>query len=269
MAAELRLERSCTTDVGKFQIKVDPNHVLVGGTRYCVNIAIKPANVTELSWVSTDQGGCSLDGSVIRKEKTVQMVDVAFSLLRQYFPQRTEVTLLDDSGVPFDIDKKRKGKIGLLKAYLFFYGNTYYEHKFGATMIVPQDHAEYLRRKQGFDDPSKKPAEFDFGSKQAELAPLYQASRTWREFAQRIAEAFPENAKYKMIHEWYRQALYLIFDHLEIHQQWKIDVTRRPMYPCQVITEGGRHRGNTRKKSRRRVYYPLEPFLEDRGGLAG
>ena len=48
------------------------------------------------------------------------------------------------------------------------------------------------------------------------------------------------------MNDWYRKAIYEIFDGMEINQEWKIDITKRPYIEC-ILSGGSSH---TRKKRR-------------------
>ena len=241
----------------RFRVKVEPDQIQVGGRNYCVNIALR-ADSTYLNWLSTEEGGCELDGKTIKGENTIRMVDLAFSLVRQHHPERTIVTFLDDSGISWEGPRRRKFKLKFITGYVLLHRKTWYEEKFGATMMDDERYATYRRMADhNFDDPSKKKNNFSFGSAEEELLPLYQASQTWGEFIHKFIAAH-DKKKYEMMYDWYRQAIYDIFDGLEINQNWKIDIRHRPVYRC-LAQEGGR-RGKTRKR-RTPTYYPMPPFF--------
>jgi len=267
----LPFEKVCTTTFGRFNVKVSATNIHVGCKNTCVTIAIKnnPSHV-ELSWLSTEEGGCALDHKVIHGTDTLRMVDLAFTLLRKYFPSVTAVTLLDDSGIYItdnDISERRM-KVYLKEAYFLLYGKTWYEDKFGATMIPPTAYSEYRRKADaGFDDPTKKPDTFHFGSVNDELQPLYQSSNTWREFINKIKSKYPGKEKYNIISEWYRHATSYILG-IGIIPNWQIDITIRPTHVCTTLQGGGgtrrrRNQRNTRKKFP--TYYKIGPYFENRG----
>jgi hypothetical protein len=246
----------------RFRVKVEPDQILVGGKIYCVHIALL-ADSTYLNWLGIEEGGCELDNKTIGGENTIRMVDLAFSLVRQHHPERTIVTLLDDSGFSWEGPRRIKRKLKFITGYLLLHRKTWYEEKFGATMADDERYATYRRMADHhFDDPSKKKDKFAFGSAEQELLPLYRESRTWAEFIQKFITKY-DKRKYELMYDWYRQAIYDIFDGLEINQNWKIDIQRRPMYRC-LAQEGGR-RGKTRKHGRGTpTYYPMPPFCTER-----
>jgi hypothetical protein len=252
--------KNCSTEFGRFRVTVQPKNISVGGPKYCVNISLHESE-TILYWLSTEDGGCALDDKVIRGEDTLRMTDLAFSLLRTYFPSRRIVTLLDDSGVSWKDARGKKHKVSLLKGHLFLYGKTWYEDKFGAKIQNAEMHAEYIRRSANYNNPSKKPEKFDFGELNDTLTPLYTSSNTWKEFAEKIKSNYPGPLKYQVIMSWYRQAIYTIFDGMEINQDWQIDVSKRPFYACEF------QHGGTRKKTRKNKmprYSKMEPYFETR-----
>jgi hypothetical protein len=254
----------CTTDFGRFKVKLEPTNLFVGGSNYCVNIMME-RNKTTLNWLSTSKGGCELDGKMIRKEETIKMVDLAFSILRRYHPERTIVTLLDDSGYSWTGPRQRVFKVNFLKGYLLMYQKTWYEEKFNAKMENDDIHSMYRKEVEiGFDDPARKPEIFSFGSEKEKLEPLYRDSRTWREFITKIKKQY-DNEKYKLMIDWYRQAIYYIMNGMEINQNWKIDISARPEYNC---TWSGGSNSSKRKTKKKNFtfskYYPIGPFYHEK-----
>jgi hypothetical protein len=247
----------CETEFVKFRIKLDKENIKVGGRNFCVNLALYQKE-TSLYWLKTADGGCELEEKDIRGNKTIQMTDLAFSLLRKYHPERnTFVTLLDDSGFSWKDKSGRTLKTNFLKGYLLFYGKTWYEDKFNAVMCNSELYRVYREKANThFDDPSKKPESFDFLDTEAKekLTPLYRDSKTWREFTNKIIEKYGE-IKYSLIYHWYRSAIYIIFDGIEINQDWKIELSQRPNYSCRVMSQRGGKK--TRKFSK---FKRLEPF---------
>ncbi len=260
----------CKTSFGRFNIKVSSTNIHVGGKNTCVTIAIKQSpSRAELSWLSTEEGGCALDHKVIHGIDTLRMVDLAFTLLRTHFPHITDITLLDDSGIYLtDADtSERRMKLHLKEAYFLLYGKTWYEDKFGATMIPPSAYNEYRQRADaGFNDPSKKPDAFDFGTANDELQPLYQSSSTWGEFINKIKSLYQGKEKYKIISEWYRLATTYILG-IGIISNWRIDISIRPIHTCTSLEGGGTRRRRRQRMTRKGFpkYYKIEPYFENRG----
>jgi hypothetical protein len=256
------IEKVCQTQFGRFKVKVDDKNINVGGKTFCVNIALYEKETT-LYWLKTDEGGCELNEKEIRGENTIKMTDLAFSLLRKYYPERSkEVTLLDDSGFSWKDKRGRKYKTNFLKGYLLIHRKTWYEDKFKAVMCNPDIYQEYRNKAdKNFDDPTKKPETFDFinSDVKEKLDPLYKSSKTWGEFIDKIKYNYADE-KYKLIYDWYRQAIYIIFEGMEINQDWKIDITKRPEIECiqQQQTGGKRTRKNRRVTFSK--YNRLEPF---------
>jgi hypothetical protein len=257
------VESSCQTSFGKFRIKVDNNNINVGGKIFCVNIALYE-NETSLYLLKTDEGGCELNEKEIRGDNTIKMTDLAFSLLRKYYPERENpVTLLDDSGFSWKDGRGKKYKTNFLKGYLLLHRKTWYEDKFNAVMCDSNIYKIYrAKADNNFDDPSKKPEVFDFMNSDIKeiLDPLYKSSKTWGEFIDKLVV---REDKYNLIYHWYRQAIYVIFDGMEINQDWKIDILQRPYIEC-GSTQGGGKRVRVRTSKNRRVtfskYNRLEPF---------
>ncbi len=263
------IEKECQTSFGRFKIKMDDKNIKVGGINFCVNIALRE-DTTELYWLKTDEGGCELTEKEIRGDNTIKMVDLAFSLLKKYYPERTEtaVTLLDDSGFSwysFASGKDRKGKkykTNFLKGYLLLHRKTWYEDKFKAEMCDPEIYSAYrLKADNNFDDPSKKPETFDFVNSEVKekLDGLYKSSKTWGEFIEKIKDKYNDE-KYKLIYDWYRRAIYIIFDGMEINQNWKIDIKNRPYIECAAQQDGGKRKTKKNRRIRFSKYYRLEPW---------
>lgn len=254
----------CNTAFGRFKVLVDNDNIKVGAKNYCVNIALHPGETT-LYWLGTEDGGCELDEKIIEGNDTVKMVDLAFSLLRKYYPERnTEVTLLDDSGITWKDKKGKKYKTTFLKGYLLIHHKTWYEDKFHAVMTDPKTYADYREKADNnFNNPSKKPKRFNFMNSdiQRELEPIYEESKTWAEFTEKIGEIYKKD-KYRMMYDWYRQAIYVIFDGMEINQQWKIDISKRPHIECNPLSR--QSGGSKRTRKNRRItfskYRRIEPF---------
>lgn len=241
---------TCITDFGKFRIQLDDTNINVGGKNFCVNIAISEKETT-LYWLKTEEGGCELNGKDIRSNDTIKMTDLAFSILRKHHPERNKwITLMDDSGFTWR-DRKRTYKTNFLKGYLLIHGKTWYEDKFNAVMCDEDSYRIYMKRKENFNNPDKKPEYFDF--KNNELTELYKDSKTWREFIDKFIAKYDKD-KYKMMYEWYRSAIYVIFEGMEINQYWKIDISNRQNIECK---QNGRQNGG--RKSRKK-YHRLEPF---------
>ena len=252
--------KECSTDFGRFRIKITPDNLLVGGANYCVNIKITE-KTTELYWLSTDQGGCELDGKKIKSGETIKMVDLAFSLLRKHFPNRDTITLLDDSGISWEGERHRKYKVNFLKGYLLVHGKTWYEENFNAKMQDDEIFKDYrITADKNFNDPTKKPADFYFGSASETLDPLYKSSKTWGEFIEKMVKKY-NSTKYILMADWYRQAIYHIFDGKEINQNWKISLKERPLYECM---KGGSSRKTLKKKDYFSKYLPIGPYYDNR-----
>jgi hypothetical protein len=218
-----------------------------------------------------DQGGCvwaqqslthrELNEKEIKGNKTVQMTDLAFSILRKNYPERnTIVTLLDDSGFTWKGKKNKSYKTNFLKGYLLIHRKTWYEDKFNATMRDPDIYRAYREKAdKNFDDPSKKPAKFNFINDDAKekLEPLYNNSTTWAEFIDKFINTYNDE-KYVLMYDWYRQAIYTIFDGMEINQNWQIDISKRPHIECKPMSGGNKTRKNRRITFSK--YNKLEPY---------
>jgi hypothetical protein len=247
----------CKTSFGTFLIKTTPSNIAVGGTKFCVNITIQDENA-ELYWLGTKEGGCELHGKTIRGSDTVKMADLAFTSLRLQNNSIKTVKLIDDSGFTWRDGRGKPYKVNFLKGYLLLYQKTWYEDKFGAIMQNHEEYTAYIKRKENFYDPTKKPATFNFINAEAKekLEPLYNATSTWKEFIDELIRLY-DSEKYKLIFDWYRNAIYHIFDKHDIDQYWEIDISERPVIKC--ITGGSGKRGT--RKNRSKLFDKYERFL--------
>jgi hypothetical protein len=277
------IDSACVTIFGKFRIKIDDSNIHVGGKTFCVNIALNRDNTATLYWLKTDNDkeGCELNDKDIQDNTKIQMTDLAFSLLRKYYPDYDKyVTLLDDSGFSWKDSRGKKYKTNFLKGYLLLHRKTWYEDKFNAVMCNADIYSEYRKKADNnFDDPSKKPNIFNFMNPfiKEKLEPLYRGTRTWGEFINKFVEKYG-NEKYYLMYDWYRYAIYTIFDGMEINQDWKIDISKRPYIECDTMMMsppsrmgGSAEFSKTIKQRRQRhgqrrnpmtfsKYHRLEPF---------
>jgi hypothetical protein len=253
----------CQTDFGKFKIKIEKDNIKIGGRNFCVNLALYEKE-TSLYLLKTDEGGCELNEKDIHGKNTINMADLAFSLLRKYYPENnTTIKLLDDSGFSWKDKTGRKYKTNFLKGYLLLHGKTWYEDKFNAVMCNSDIYKVYREKAdKNFDNPMKKPTIFNFMNEDVKkkLEPLYLDSKTWKEFINKFVEKYGDT-KYKLMYEWYRNAIYIIFDGIEINQDWEIDTSSRPNITCISLPQKG---GKTRKDNASfSKYKKLEPFSWD------
>ena len=250
----------CLTNFGKFRVNIEEKNINVGGRNFCVNIVLNDKETT-LYWLKTDEGGCEVNEKDIKGDLSVKMTDLAFSLLRKYYPERNNiVTLLDDSGFSWKDDRQRSYKTNFLKGYLLLHNKTWYEDKFKAVMCDPDIYKIYREKADNnFNNPDKKPATFDFMNSEMNkiLTPLYISTKTWREFIDKFVKNYGKE-KYRMMYHWYRNAIYAIFDGMEINQYWKIDISKRSNIECIAAKN---HKGSSKtRKNWLLKFNRLEPF---------
>ena len=257
----------CTTKIGKFRIKTSDSNIYVGGITYCVNIKIN-TDTADLFWLETAKGGCELSNKKISGDDTIYMVDLAFSILRDKYPHISTVNLLDDSGFTWRDSRGRPYKVNFLKGYVLLHQKTWYEDKFGATINNDSIYKIYKEKINNFTDPSKKPDKFNFMNPdtQALLEPLYNKTDTWKEFIDLFIKEHNDN-KYKLMFDWYRNAIYTIMNGYEINQDWKIVLSARPYISCIDTKQIGglKSKINTRKKHNFTFsrYNTLEPYYHN------
>ncbi len=243
------------TKVGNFKVKYDFNTIFVGGKKYCITLANRNT-YGYLDRLETENGECELDGKQIRRDNTIHMTDLAFTIIKEINPTIQIVTFIDDSHITY-MDNNKKNGVLLLSAYVLLYQKTYYEQKFNATMQDAEKYKEYVQlRTKGFNDPSMKPPTFDFLDTeiQYKLEPLYKATNTWYSFIELLKLTYKDTNIYKMIRPWYRHALHIIFQGVDITQFWQIDITNRPIIQYTRIekknTKYNLTRGGKRKSRR-------------------
>lgn len=199
----------------KFVIIEEDTSIKVLGTAIGVCIGKYNDELT-MYWLTKEEGVYEKD---LVDEKTVSMINLAFSLMKKQSPESNTVSLMDDIGFY---------SIQFQKGYLLFHGKTWYEDTWNAVMCDYETFQKYRKKAENnFEDPAKKPFMFNFKNSemQVRLEPLYTSTKTWGEFLQKLVEIYGEE-KYSMIHDWYREAIYCIFDGMEINQNWKIDISK-------------------------------------------
>ncbi len=249
----MKIDR-CDTSFGSFNVKKSESSIAVGGTKICVNINIFN-NDGELYWLGTKDGGCELHGSTIKGDNTIKMTDLAFTIVKLYKPHVKTIRLIDDSGFTWRESNGRPYKVNFLKGYLLLHQNTWYEEKFGAIMQNHDEYSLYLKRKQNFYDPLKKPKVFNFNNDEVRkiLEPIYNETNTWKEFIDKFIKLH-DSDKYKLMYDWYRNAIYTIFDNHDIDQYWEIDISKRPNITCNCNATN--KKGGQRKsiKNRNKIF---------------
>ena len=266
------------TDVGTFTIHVkedvetDPLTriatririaITIGGRKdKCVYItAPDRGNTAKLHNVRVRGLICDMEGSSVRGERTVAMINLAFTIVKKEAPHIKYIDLDDNSDFPCELNDGTGRVIGISIALyeLAFHQATWYEHHFGAILKNPDLQALY--KKDGFFKP--KPASYDFKHSVLNdvLGTVYAKTTTWKEF---FDELYKKEDKCKLLIPWYRDALKMImganisFD----GHDWCIDLAnphiKNISYTVITTSGGGR---KSRRKFRRNDY--LYDYIED------
>jgi len=210
-------------------------HLLrVGGEDMCMEYVyndINPYNVV-LQWLHTAGQKCA-DGEVtIRGENTVLLIYASVKALRQYTPVKY-IDFLDNSHFLCKLPNNSTVKIFLNRYYFVLHGKTWYHAKFGAYPIPENDALRYESYISNYDNPTKKPSEFDFMNADLNklFLPIWNSTKTWREFMNEIKK-FP-NICQKMF-PWYLSAASIIMGGSQMPDNLRIDVGKLNMKNIKV-----------------------------------
>jgi hypothetical protein len=242
-------EYSIKTVLGIFDVEIletPEKTITVSDESLCISISI--------------QNDCASLECEDRSEKTVAMVHLAFTILREVAPHIKYVLLDDRSDFECDIGDGRFIGISIALYELIFHRATWYERHFGAKLLDPDDQTKYQRSKQNFEDPSYKPAYFNFKHNpeiNALLKPIYNESRTWSEFFKSI---YPLNGICKILFPWYIDAVRTIMKTTFYERTaWVIDLSdtsKNPIIEYELPNNKQNNQNNknkTRKMKRRRI----------------
>jgi hypothetical protein len=234
--------------IGSFKVSVTPYYNLYdktkieysvlnvgGGFDKCVNITYHPEDSpcsTEaiLSW--TEVIGCTTDSQAIKGDATIKMVHLACTILQEIAPYTTFLSLRDMSFFMCDTPEGKK-KVSLPPFHIAFHDKTWYEDKFNATMMRPEEYQIYRACIRAMHtDP--KPGRFEFINDRLTdlLSPLYISSTTWKEFFMLIEKHYPRD-KCALVYPWIESALSHVFKEngvgdLYTGKEWKIDLKPIP-----------------------------------------
>lgn len=250
------MEYKVSTPFGKFRIKKTGDMISVGGHNLCIQAVYRNTG-SELLWLGTEKGGCELMDKPIRGSDTVSMGHLALSLLRKEHPDLKEIHLTDSSTFKCVLPDGSVRQISMMKSHFLFYGQTYYESRFGAVPRYDKSGVMDAYRKS-WADPAKKPAQFDFSNPELTeiLTPLYAKTDTWEDFFRAIQGKYGDK-KCTIIYPWFMRVVGLLSS-TEIPSEWTISMDSIPDIETTMIG-GGR---STRRRLRRslRPSVPHEYF---------
>lgn len=233
--------------------------ITVGGKNRCVGIhAAYSSNTAHLLNISRTAGGCEMTDAKISGLKTVGMLNLAFTFLKQEMPHIVHIELEDKSDFPCTLSDGSVVGISLAKYEMMFHQQSWYERHFGAYLINPDLRKLYLKSKENFN---KKPQQDDIRFHNKDLMkvlpPLLEESATWKDF---FAKVYTMENRCEVIFSWYSEALQTIFDNISFDRQsWLIDVQTTPSveYETLQVQQGGKY-------TRRNVYSKKSPYYKSR-----
>ena len=234
--------------------KVIGKLITVGGKNSCVTLnAPDSSETSHLMSVKRTDGGCELDGKEISGEKTVSMVNLAFTILKENCPHIKYITLEDRSDIPCKLKNGSIVGISLASHQILFHQATWYERHFNAKLINQELRKMYEEGKANFKN---KPASFDFNNPDLNetLGPILHKSQSWEDFF-KVINTLPN--KCEVIFLWYSKALKEIFNNVGFDRQdWIIDVAGLTNIEYLRVQIGGTRKSKTRKQEKK------SPFLD-------
>lgn len=271
--------------IGQFKVSVTPYYNLYdktqmeysvlnvgGGFDKCVNLTFHAESSPRrseaiLSWAEVIGKFCTTDGQAIKGEATVKMVQLAFTILQEIAPYVTWVSLSDMSFFMCDTPEG-KIKVSLPPFHIAFHDKTWYEDKFHATLLDPNDHQRYRACVQALHtDP--KPGQFEFINDRLTeiLLPLYIASATWKEFFTLIEKHYPRD-KCALVYPWIERAIVHVFKtngggDLYVGKDWKIDLKPIPKIHYYEVNPKKKHGGHRSPRYERQYYHHRDRGYND------
>lgn len=225
------------TSVGMFRVDKTNTHLRIGDNKICVEI--KLYDTPELQWLASNDVTVEMPLDIKEADDTVHLLKLSLTILKLYRNIQF-IKLLDNSKYDCQIDEKTKKTIYINKYNYLFHGGTWYDEKVGAIPIDPSLKKLYDETKTRYTDPSAKPHLFDFRNKglEDELTPIYNATNTWKEFADLLHKQYEPTTLCKKISPWYEYAVAILTDNRMLPEFWKIDITDINI-PFTRVKEGG------------------------------
>jgi hypothetical protein len=235
-------------------------------TATCVTFGISNSepHIALMNFLISDDE-CFSPGSVIeRGDKTYKMTLCALYTVLQLFPDIETFTFTDDSHI-YCVKDSTYYKMSLAADYIFKYGQTWYEKKFGARLPEPY-YTEYKKQMHLLDAPLA-PYDSDALPYLNQYKDIYNASKSPRELIAKIRNH--EKGNYCMaVSKWLHQYLMVHDSKAFLYSNlWYIlSSTIRDTPPTSYsidVTEN--IRGGTRRRRRQRK----ELIPADRNGCFG
>ena len=204
-----------------------------------------------LMWVQSDIY-CSLE-QYIKKGLAQHMVLLGSTIIQDINPLIERVYFLDTSNFTCELPDGKKEKVPMKEFYIAFHGATWYEYNFNARRVV--DWGYYLKLKEGFDDPARKPAKFDFMNSGLDirLKDIYNNTSTWRELFDAISDKWGSK-KCGIVYPWLVSALYEVFDNRNAYEnvKWYINLNdNNKVRPVEFISYLVKRSGGGKRKTRK------------------
>ena len=207
-----------------------------------------------LDGINKTVGGCELDDNKISGEKTVGMLNLAFTFLKREMPNIKRIELEDKSDFPCTRSDGSIVGISLALYEMMFHQQSWYERHFGAYLVNPSLRELYTKQKENFNKPPEFDIDFHNKDLNESLPPILRDSKTWKEF---FAKVYTMQNKCEIIFSWYSEVLLQkIFSGISFDRQsWIIDLDKTHSIEFISIEEqkGGKY--FTRKNTKKSQYY--------------
>jgi len=246
------------TQYGKFRVTVNEDNQLdfitreiksigkmitVGGKNKCVGIKVPYSSDTaHFLNVNRRMGGCELSGETIAGEKTVGMINLAFTILKREMPNILYIELEDKSDFPCTLSDGKPAGISLALYEMMFHQMSWYERHFGAYLLNPTLRDLYISSKSNFKiKPLTSDITFHNEDLNLILKPMLDKSKSWEDF---FAKVYTMDTKCQIIFPWYHQILKIIFNNISFERQsWLIDLytEKIPMVEFETTQAGGNY----------------------------
>jgi hypothetical protein len=199
----------------------------LGAKNKCLYITIpNTGDTAHLHNVKTADGGCEVQDAIIKGEKTVGMINLAFNIIKLSKPNIKYVTLDDRSNFMCYIGDNKYLGVSLNAYNFLFYQQTWYEKNFGAYLQDEKLNNEYIAKKENFY--KRKPANFYFNNIDLDSHKqfLYNTTPDWKTFFDLVHKL--ENPC-RVILPWYKSAISNILGtNTYFEETWIIDLYKIP-----------------------------------------
>lgn len=261
--------------IGQFKVTITPEYssrdnskiayyiLNVGGNfDKCVNLTLHPEDSSNskkiiLSWTEIIDKDCTIDSQIIKGPATINMLNLAFTIAKEIVPH-AEYIILHDMSYFFCNTPDGKMKVSLPPYHIAFYDKTWYEDKFKAVMTNEDNYIKYKKYIQNMYKDGFLSDTFDFGNARIKelLLPLYNESKTWKDFFKLINKKYPHD-KCTLMYPWINNAMNTIFkgDAIYAGHEWKILLSNIPKIHYYETSKSSFIGGYTNKYIRQYYHY--------------